>query len=427
MTDSPLNILIATSYYSPEMSGSAPYVTGVAEYLSERGHQVVVATTFPHYPTWRSGAGRRLGRTEVRHGARVRRRWSYVPRRQSTVQRGLYELTLYALGLSALPLRPRPDVVLGTCPSLAAGALAATAAAAYRAPYGLIFQDLMGLAATQSGVSGGDTVASRIRRAELALARRAAGVVVIAEGFRSYFEQGRVGPEKVVRIRNWTRWVEPHETIPETRARLGWGSSDFVCLHAGNMGHKQGLDNVVATAALLRDDGVRVVLAGDGNDRARLESRVHDLRLDNVQFVEPEEPGSWEGILRAADVLLVNQRAEVADMSLPSKLTSYFAAARPVVAAASARSETAREVEAARAGFVVPPDDPQALREAIVAFEQNPEVGQAAGASALRYAKSHLTAEPILAEYERFVRGIAGSRDERRSSVRGVTAFRRID
>jgi glycosyltransferase involved in cell wall biosynthesis len=68
---------------------------------------------------------------------------------------------------------------------------------------------------------------------------------------------------------------------------------------------------------------------------------------------------------RAADVLLVNQRAAVLDMSLPSKLTTYFAAGRPVIAAVHRDGETASELQASAAGMVVAPEDPAALRDAL--------------------------------------------------------------
>ena len=51
-----LRVLITSSYYWPEDTGNAPYVTGLAEHLAARGDDVVVATGFPHYPEWESSA-----------------------------------------------------------------------------------------------------------------------------------------------------------------------------------------------------------------------------------------------------------------------------------------------------------------------------------------------------------------------------------
>jgi colanic acid biosynthesis glycosyl transferase WcaI len=408
-----LNVLITSSYYWPEEAGSAPYITGLAEHLSSRGDRVVVATGYPHYPSWRLPPGSRLFASEYRAGVEIRRRWHYVPGAQSAMHRALYEASLFGLGLTALRMPPRPDVVVGTCPSLAGGALAATAAAFHGAPYGLVFQDLMGQAAEQSGVAGGEKVASTVRKAELMLARRAAAVAIIAEGFRGYLEEGGVEPAKIHRLRNWTRRVEPTETAEEIRGRLGWRADEFVCLHGGNMGQKQGLDNLLDAAALLRGRNAKLVLAGDGNDRARLEQRAAEQGLDNVAFIELQPPGRWEALMQASDVLLVNQRSSVTDMSLPSKLTSYFAAGRPVVAAASAGSETAREIEEAHAGIIVPPAEPEALADAILVLAAGAEAARL-GANAMRYAREVLSADKILAEYERFVELVAQARPPRR-------------
>lgn len=402
-----LNILISSSYYWPEEAGSAPYLTGLAEHLSARGHDVVVATGFAHYPEWRSSAHGRLAATETHNGVRILRRWHYVPRTQSAAQRAAYESSLLASGLTVMLRRWRPDVVIGTCPSLAGGVVAAAAARRYRVPYGLVFQDLMGRAAQQSGVSGGARVAGFVRNVELRLARGAKLVGIIAENFRHYLEEGGVRPADIQRLRNWTHRVEPDETSAETRARFGWGENEFVCLHGGNMGQKQGLDNLLDTAALL-DGEVRIALIGDGNDRPRLEQEARRRNLTNVDFIDLQVPGKWEASLQAADVLLVNQRASVTDMSLPSKLASYFAAGRPVIAAASTESETAEEMEAAGAGPVVPPGDPVALREAIFALRDDRALTKQLAARARAYAESTLAQDRALAEYETFVARLVG-------------------
>lgn len=404
-----LGVLITSSYYWPEDTGNAPYVTGLAEQLSECGHDVVVATGFAHYPEWKSSARGRLAASETHNGVRVRRRWHYVPRAQSAAHRAAYELSLLVFGLTALPRRWKADVVVGTCPTLAGGALAAAASKLYRTPYGLVFQDLVGLAADQSGVAGGARVAGLVQGMELGLAKRAAAVAIIAESFRHYLEEGGVQPAKICRLRNWTHRDEPTETAPETRRRLGWAPTDFVCTHGGNMGHKQGLDNLLDTADLLGGDGVRIALVGDGNDRTRLERQARQRDLGNVDFIALQGPGKWEATMQASDVLLVNQRASVTDMSLPSKLTSYFASGRPVIAAVSADSETAWEIEASGAGLVVPPADPAALREAILTLKNDRTRSQALGTKGKEYAESTLSRDNALAEYEEFIYRLANA------------------
>jgi len=402
---SALDVLVVSSYYWPETAGNAPYVTGIAEFLAGRGHRVTVATGFAHYPEWKASARGLIGASEERNGVAIRRRRHYVPHEQSVVTRAMYEASLCASGLTAFPARV-PDVVVGVTPTLAGAVLAYTAATLYGRPYGLIFQDLQGRGALQSGVEGGRRIANLLELTETRLARRAAAVGVIAEGFRPYFEQRDVAPERVHLLRNWSQDTEPTETIEEARSRLGWAATDFVCLHAGNMGHKQGLENVLRAATAIADPDVRIILAGEGNDRANLQSLAAQLQLVNVTFLPPQPAGQYESMLRAADVLLVNQRATVGDMSLASKLTSYFMAARPVIGAVAESSETARELRVARAGVLVPPDSPQELAGAITQIQEEREQSAELGQSGRRYAERFLAPTKVLRAYEEFVETI---------------------
>ncbi len=403
-----LNILVVSAYYWPESAGSAPYVTDLVEYLARKGHGVTVVTAFPHYPAWRSTAGWRFATAETHRNVPIRRRRVYVPSHQSLGHRALYEASFLLSGSTGLRLRPPPDLVLGTSPTLSAAWLAAAAAKAYGVPYGLVFQDLIGLAAEQAGVRGGTRVARLLRAAEHRVAGNAGAVMIAAEGFRPYFAQGGVEPAKIARLRNWVRRVEPAPQDLVTRAELGWRDDEFICLHGGNLGLKQGLDNLVAAAAMLDGSGVRIVFAGDGSERARLESEASRLQLRNVSFLLSPRPGRFEALLELADLALVNQRASVTDMSLPSKLTSYFAAGRPIIAAVSPGSETGREIENANAGLVVPPGDPEALSSAILAAKDiRPEL-EVLGANGLRFARANLQRDLILAELEQRLLELCG-------------------
>jgi glycosyltransferase involved in cell wall biosynthesis len=289
--------------------------------------------------------------------------------------------------------------------------LALLASRRFGAPVGLIFQDVMGLAASESGYAGGSAVARSVARVEHFAARHADRVGVISEGFRRYFEAAGVRPDRISSLRNWARFGSASESVAATRARLKWLPSDFICLHAGSMGQKQGLDNLLEASHLLRDTNIRLVLTGDGNDRERLTRRASELGPNGLSFLPVQPDGEFEAMLKAADVLLVNQREAVTEMALPSKLGSYFGSGRPVVAAVAANSSAAREVDAAQAGKVVGPGDPRLLADALLEMKDLPrEARERFGVNGLAYAARHLTPEAALHQYDRFLQGVASSR-----------------
>jgi colanic acid biosynthesis glycosyl transferase WcaI len=395
-----MRVLIVGNFYAPEETGIAPYTTGLAEHLVSEGHDVAVITGLPSYPQWRiypNYRGVRLGIREVRGGVDVRRVRGYVPRGQSALRRGLYEGSFLVGSLTALT-GPQPDVVVGVVPALSSGVVARLAAHRFNRPYGLIFQDLTGPAAAQSGVAGGGPTAGLIADVEGWAARGATAVGVIAEGFRPYLESLGVSPGRIRRVRNWMHMKEPNLDRATIRRRLGLPEDAILCLHAGNMGHKQGLANLVECARLAASADRRLLFAlmGDGNQRPLLVSLAQRYRLPNLRFLPIQPVDLFSSALATADVLLVNQRASVTNMSLPGKLTSYFASGRPVVAAVASDSETAREIHETGAGVLVPPDEPHALLEAIRNLVANPVQQERLGTAGREYTRTTLCAKQAL-------------------------------
>jgi glycosyltransferase involved in cell wall biosynthesis len=405
-----MRILIVGSSYAPEETGIAPYTTGLAEHLVERGHTVTVVTGMPSYPQWRVYPEYRglLRKKELRGGVEIRRVHGYVPHRQSTLRRGLYEASFLLGALTALRV-PRPDALLGVVPALSGGVIARIAARRFDRPYGLVFQDLTGPAAGQSGIAGGGHAAGAISAAEGWAARGAAAIGVIAEGFRPYLQSLGVDPARIRRVRNWMHVEEPRVDRAATRRRLDLPTDAVICLHAGNMGYKQGLGNVVECArlAVQADPRLLFVLMGDGNQRPLLVNLAQRYRLPNIRFLPIQPAELFSSVLAAADMLLVNQRASVTNMSLPGKLTSYLASGRPVVAAVASESETAREIRDTGTGVLVPPAQPDRLLEAVRDLAGDRARQERFGAAGRRYAHTALSADQALAELEALVEAIA--------------------
>lgn len=383
-------VLLVSTNYAPEHAGIGPYSTQIAEHLAACGAETHVLAGMPHYPAWEVDAAYR-GRwraTEIRGGVNVHRRRHTVPPRQTAVRRALYEASFLAHGSAARP-PVRPDVVLSQMPSLAGGVIGARTARRHRVPHVVVVQDLMGAAAAQSGISGGGRVAALAGGVEGRVVRSAALVGVVHESFTGRVRAMGVPEERIRVVPNWSHVARPSGDRAATRERLGWGPEDVVVLHSGNMGLKQGLEVLVETARAALGEGIRVVLMGDGSQREHLHALADGL--PNLGFLPPAEDAEFPGVLAAADVLAVTQKASVLDMSLPSKLTSYFAAGRPVVASVAAEGGTAHEVERSGAGVVVPPEDPGALLEAVRALAADPARAGALGARGPAYADERLS------------------------------------
>lgn len=184
----------------------------------------------------------------------------------------------------------------------------------------------------------------------------------------------------------------------------------MVVLHAGNMGQKQGLENVIAAADLAARIGsrIRFVLLGDGNQRPIL--RAAAVGLENLEFLAPVSADDFPAALGAADVLLVNERPGVAQMAVPSKLTSYFQSGRPILAATDPAGFTASELAASGAGVCVPADRPDLLLSEALRLATDPVLARQLGEAGRHYCDALLSEEAAMDRYEQWIMDLADGR-----------------
>ncbi|RLP68703.1 glycosyltransferase WbuB [Mycetocola manganoxydans] len=402
-----MRVTIVGLNYAPEPTGIAPYTAGLAEGLVARGHAVHVVTAYPHYPQWEIAAGY-TGRTheEELDGVSVLRVKPYVPRKLTSLKRLLMELHF---GIRAV-FSPweAPDVVILVTPALFATRIVALRARLARTPTCVWVQDIYSLGIAETGA--GSRAARAVALIERSTLRAATRVVVIHDRFRRYLS-ANLGVEQsaVDVVRNWshidTDALRHDATI---RARFGWEPDDIIVLHAGNMGAKQGLLNVVRASQLADERGsrVRFVLLGDGNMREALEAEGPNSRL---QFLDPLPDGAFEAALASADILLVNELPGLTEMSVPSKLTSYFATGLPVIGSVDEDSTTAEELRSAGAGPIVDPTRPIDLLLAAEDLAADPERAARHGRSAQEYRVEMLTADSSISSFAAILFELAAS------------------
>jgi glycosyltransferase involved in cell wall biosynthesis len=385
---------------------------------------VDVLTGIPHYPHGRATPEHKRRRTTIDtvDSVQIRRLRHHVP--DLTVARRRIRLEA-SFGAHALMSSWRdPDVVLCVSPALLSTAMCLAAARARRTrpAVGVWVQDLYSRGVVEtSALTGRSAVAAA--RLESGVLRGADGVVAIHERFKSYMvDKLRVRAEKVSVIRNWTHLLPPPEIDRHAiRRRLGWLDDEVIVLHAGNIGAKQGLENVVAAAAHGEANcaTIRFVLLGDGNQRARLEQLAGGI--GTLQFIPPLADEEYRAAMAAADVLLVNEKPGVTDMALPSKITSYFTTGKPVIAATDANSVTAEEIMSSGGGVVVAPDDPAQLVETALALRADPTWAGRLGDAGRKFCSENLSADAALDQFEDWIQRLAAGRETPRPVRTGTS------
>lgn len=392
-------ILVWSPNYAPELIGIPPLVTEAAEWLAARGHEVDVVTALPNYPERQIFQGHRgrLWRSDAEKGVRVHRSWLRVRPGESFLDKGLYEASFAALSAPrALPRVRRADVVVCIVPTLFTAGLGALAARATRTPLVVWVQDLV-LDAARS-VDGVGAVQSRavdaMRGVESLALRSADRVVSCSPGFLPYLIAHGADPARIDTIPNWVD-VDRFPPAPEPPAEQA-----VRFLYTGNIGYTQGFETLFAGAELA-GGGIAVEIIGGGNyaDTARR------LAHGPVRVLPAVERDAYPDLLASAHALVVLQRRIAANVNLPSKIASYLASGRPVVASIGLDTPAADILNGSGAALVVPPEDPEALATAMRRLRDDTPLRSELGSRAREYAVKHLAKERVLPTFERAVLG----------------------
>ena len=333
-------------------------------------------------------------------------------------------------------LRFRPDVVLCVEPTLLAAPAALLAARLVGARAVLHVQDLevdaafaVGHLAPRGGLK---RIALRFEHAALA---RFDSVLTVSDRMAERLVAKRVSRDRLAVVRNWVD-LEPFRPAARARERATDANSAFPTtpssrsIRAASAPSKASTTLIEAARRLARRADILFVIAGEGPAKPTLAARVADL--PNVRLLPFQPAARLAEFLGLADLHLLPQAKEAADLVLPSKLAGMLASGRRIVVAAAAGTELADFLGAA--AILTPPGDPAALARAIEraaeAREDDPanvtaRLALAAGlsrADRLPALAAALFAAPAAAPNAR--RGACRARGDRRVSERRSGAVR---
>lgn len=337
-----MRVLIVSGIWPPDVGGPASHAPDVAAFLHSRGHAVEVLTTAQVRPTWKAyrvhWVSRALPRgvIHIRAGAEVAR----LARRADIV----YTTGMFGRSAAGAALARRPYVVKLTADP-------AFERARRRGIVGGTVEDFQR--------AGGDPMARLLRLARDAELRWAAHVFTPSAYLRDLAISWGVPSVRVSVLPNP---APPLPALaPQEELRESFGIDGPSLAFAGRLTAQKSLE--VALAAVAANEGVTLLVAGDGDERPQLERQASALGLGaRVRFLGPLRRERVVELFRAADAAILSSNWE----NFPHTVVEALAVGTPVLSTAT--GGVAEMVTDGENGLLVPAGDPDALSAAVGRF-----------------------------------------------------------
>ncbi len=360
----------------------------LARFLVKRGHRVTIIASPVSYLTGKQN-GHKLNQPPE-PGITILRAYTYTALHRSFIHRVVSFLS-FMLSSFFLGLRVRNvDLVWGTSPPIFQGITAWLLARLKRTPFLFEVRDLWPAFAIAVGILRNKILIQSSLWLEKFLYRQADCVMVNSPG---YIDHVRLrGARKVELVQNG---ADPDMFDPAVDGHTFRCDHDlqdkFIVLYAGAHGMSNDLGVVLQAADALRNEtGIRLVLIGDGKEKAALQARAKEMNLPNLIFIPPASKAEMPAVLAAADACIaILLPIELYKTTYPNKVFDYMAAGRPVVLAID--GVIRQVVESAGAGIFVQPGNAQEMAQAILSLALEPDKAHQMGLAGRSYVEERFS------------------------------------
>ena len=371
-----MRILFISHYFPPEVNAPASRTHEHCRQWGADGHDVTVITGVPNHPAGTIFDGYRNAWRQASDvdGIRVIRTWMFLAANAGFAKRILNYLLFGLTAVIASRRVKEPDLVVATTPQFFCGIAGALVARLKGRPFVLEVRDLWPKSIVELGQLSEGPALGALEWLERWLYRSAAGIVVNTRAFIDHIAETGYPREQIELVYNGidTRKFRPRPPSESLRSLHGLTGRTSVA-YIGTLGLAHGLESVLDAARLLKDrPEIIFLLIGDGAERGKLEAQLEARGITNVRILGLQPRETMPDWIASIDILLVCLRdLPVFETVIPSKIFEFLAQERPVIVAA--RGEIRQMTEAAEAGWVVDPENPELLAGAIERVIEQPE------------------------------------------------------
>lgn len=301
----------------------------------------------------------------------------------------------YGRRMASILSAERWDFVVSSNTPLDAQAIMLREAQRHGASFVYWLQDLISAgikAALQAKGMGGRfaaAVAAVYRRKELNLLKNSDRLIMASPMFRDEVSRLEISTSRAFEIENWN----PLGDVPMRECGNRWAkkhglAGQRVVLYAGTLGLKHNPVAIVDLAERFRAEAdVKFVVVGEGPGRIVIEEESRKRSLENVSVLGFQPYEDLPDVLGAASVLLALNDGAAASFCYPSKVLTYFCAARPVLGLMPKSAYAAELIGRAKAGLTAAMAEPELAEASLRRLLTDRDLAREMGESGRRYAE----------------------------------------
>lgn len=392
-----MNILIISQYFWPESFR----INDLALGLQERGYKINVLTGKPNYPGGKFHEGYSFWNKHQENWKGIEiYRSKLFPRGNGSLQLMLnYSSFAFFASIRTLTLKKKYDLIFVFEPSpITVGIPAVLLSKRNKIPVYFWVQDLWPESLVEAGQIKNKVLLNQTNKLTKWIYRNSKKIFIQSRAFKEYIMKQGVLENKLIYFPNSTeslyKPIEAREGIKSLVPDV-----PFKVMFAGNIGEAQDFETIMTASKIIQEQisDIHFIILGDGRKRDYVEKKVEEYDLEtNFHLLGAFPVRDMPHFFSCADALLVTlKRSKIFSHTIPSKVQSYLACGKPIIA--SLDGEGARVIEESRSGLVGSAGSAETLAKNIIKlYKMSPEERERMSKNGREYFEKNFEREKLL-------------------------------
>jgi len=258
------------------------------------------------------------------------------------------------------------DFVFATSTPLTVGIPALLAKWFKKKKYIFEVRDLWPEVPIQMGAFKNPLIIGLTRWLEKTIYKNAEHVIALSPGMQDGVIK-YIPKEKTSMIPNMSKKDEfwPREKDYDLMKQIGLKEGYLKVIHFGALGEANGIDTIIESASLLKEQKIQFLFLGAGSTEERLKKVIEQKNIKNVLFHNRTPMELTSAIVNCCDISLVSFKdLPILYTNSPNKLFDSLSAGKPIIV--NSAGWTKKMVEDNKCGIYCDPKNPQDLADKLV-------------------------------------------------------------